>query len=216
MSCPFEFEPLPFSEWRGPYKPGRGTMTGLRVRWESIGAWFNGTWWPLVPTTGTRKLVQLVQSRWGGGRILLLPWGDVVKAPQGTPPSHIGRWRGSVAFMTPYGHFDIKERAIRLSPGDLWEAPHHIGLECIITERGGIFCEWDLLVPRGTETVRKELWRPNRDLAQGFREARPCDTRGRVHVLPGGVVVTVASSVDGWETRFVGMVDTEDALLADW
>ena len=90
----FEFTPYsqPFPEWHGPYSPARGDDWGFRVRGGllmTVVATEDGQEeWVVRQAEGAELLQQIVRSHWGGGRVLLLPNGLVVKPNPDESDSH--------------------------------------------------------------------------------------------------------------------------------
>lgn len=210
-----------FVRWMGPFSPARGTRKGLRFHYGRIGAWVDYGFWPLVQTSGVTELERVVLRRWGGGRVLLLPWGDVIKPLQAEDEVGkrvlIGKFSGPVVFELPDGsHLSLGD-AEGWDAGEPWPGPHHVGLECTIDTTGSLKCTWYHPTKWGRTSESQILWGADRRLAAGFRKARPGDDGGRVHVLPGGIVVTNAWIGGRWQARFVGRVDPRGvALRAGW
>ncbi|HXF52180.1 MAG TPA: hypothetical protein VNM43_10910 [Dehalococcoidia bacterium] len=176
-----------------------------------LGAWHHWQFWPLLETPGVRALRELVSTFWGGGRILLLPWGDVVKPLQDDQDIGkrvlIGHYSGSIVFDRPEGRPLELGVDTPTDPGAPWDGPHHVGLECTIDPTGTLACTWYHPSRLGWSGVRHRLWGPDSALARGFRKARPYHSGGRVHVLPGGIVVTMVQRGANWEARVVGRID---------
>src|SRR5688572_111880 len=107
----FRPESAAFPRWMGPFSPARGSYSGFRVRDGRLGTWVadddERAFWPVVVGPGARMLVQLVWEQWGGGRVLLLPNGFVVKPLQ--RDDHvgkrvlIGRVSGPIVLVRPDG-----------------------------------------------------------------------------------------------------------------
>jgi hypothetical protein len=217
MSIVFTAATRPYPRWFGPFSPSRGKYTSLRVRGGSLKAYFEEdnelADWDVQDSPGARSLVQTVAATWGGGRVLLLPTGHVIKPLQDEEEvgirEFIGRFSGSLIFERHDGGlFDLDDEADNLAPGDLWPGPKSIGLECIIKEGGILRCDWYHPADFGREEHREELLPASRNLYNMFRIARPGDATGRVHVLPNGTVTTTHQDPSGnWVTKFVIKLD---------
>lgn len=206
----------PFARWMGPYSPSRGTYYGFRVRDGDVGTWMDDRrgvreFLPLAPSSGARDLADLVLRHFGGGRILLLPFGLVIKplaeADEIGKRVVIGRFAGPVVVSGPNGRrFDFSAPG-RLKPGDPWQGPGTTGLECTLTTAGALECCWYHPSRYGREETRMQLVPPQASLLNGFRRARPGDSAGRVRVTANGLVTTNRQEYDGsWSRWYVGQV----------
>ena len=87
-----------------------------------------------------------VRGEWGGGRVLFLPNGFVVKPLQADNEvgkrALIGRFQGTfVLERRSQPEFDLgSPGAIRL--GDPWPGPTTTGLECALQADGSLVCTW--------------------------------------------------------------------------
>src|ERR1700730_17051381 len=103
-SFTFKTESTPFPRWLGPFSPARGTRSGFRFHQGLLGTWVSDdegmSFWPIVDSQGARDITILVRGEWGGGRVLFLPNGFVVKPLQADDEigqrALIGRWRGAI------------------------------------------------------------------------------------------------------------------------
>lgn len=214
----FEAERRPFPRWWGPFSPARGKYSGFRFHAGRLGTWVENQigreFWPLLESHGVKSIARLVLDHWGGGRVLLLPNGAVIKPLQGDfevgQRALIGRFGGPVVLERPEGGvFDLSTPG-RLSPGDPWPGPKTTGLECAILPDGSLECIWYHPSTLGRDTVREQLHGPDRQLASSFRRARPMDSGGRVRVTANGLVITNRQEQDGtWVSVFVGQITPE-------
>lgn len=214
----FQAERSPYPRWWGPFSPARGTYSGFRFHYRQIGTWVENEhgreFWPLVDSPGVRALARLVLDHWRGGRVLLLPNGLVIKPLQGNDEVGrrvlIGRFQGPVVLKRPEGGvFDLSNPG-KLAPGDPWPGPKTTGIECAIQPDGSLQCSWYHPTSWGRDEVREQLWGPERQLANGFRKARPQDSGGRVRVTANGHVITNRQESDGtWQALYVGRIAPE-------
>lgn len=212
---PFTFEPLnqPFPRWMGPFSPARGNHCGFRVRNGQLGVWVEDntgqTFWTLLKSG---QFVEFVQRHWGGGRILMLPNGFVVKPLQHDYDAGIraliGRWRGDIVIKKPNGQYFDLANPYGIGPGHPWPGPKTTGLECVIHQNGSLECHWSHPSPLGADIVTCDLSGPDPVLAAGFRKARPGDTGGRVRITACGHVITNRQERNGsWGSYYVGWID---------
>ena len=214
----FTFEPLarPFPRWKGPFSPGRGKRTGFRFHDGRFGTWVEGnskySFWAAADTPGERAVSSLVRSEWGGGRVLLLPNGYVVKPLQGDDEvgsrALIGRFLGSMVLEKPdHSTFDFASPG-RLRPGQQWPGPATTGLECEIRPDGALVCSWCHPTAWGRDEVSELIAGPDRTLATGFKAARPGEITGRVRVTANGHIITRRPGPDdSLKCFYVGYTD---------
>ena len=218
----FSFKPLkqPFPSWRGPFSPARGTQSGFRVHARRVGAWveeglYTRTFWPFVDSSDSCMLTNIVINNWGGGRLLFLPNGLIVKPLQNLDEVGrrvvIGSFSGSIQLIKPQGSiFDFANPG-NLKPGDWWPGPMTTGLECIIDETGTLTCTWYHPTPSGKEEITRQLRGPDPTLAAGFRKARPTDFAGRVRITSSGHIITNRQDRYGsWAAYYVGWINTRN------
>jgi len=212
MNFTFTPESEPYLRWKGPFSPSRGKYTSLRVRGGGLKAYFDSkdesASWELEKSAGIQSLVDTVTRVWGGGRVMLLPTGHVIKPLQDQEVGIrklIGRFTGPLIFRRhDGGSFDLDLETNRLAPGDLWHGIKNIGVECIIQEGGVLSCRWYHPTVYGKEEIRIELLHDSPERHIAFQKARQGDTYGRVHVLPNGAVITNHQTFLGeWEAKFV-------------
>ena len=215
MSITFTLFPKPFRRWWGPFSPARGRQSGFRFHQGRLGAWVDDGdgrgFWSVQQTSGARALQQAVLNEWGGGRLLLLPNGLVVKPLQGDDERGrrvlVGQISGDVVLEMPSGaRFNMAQPSI-LQPGSPWQGPTTTGLECVLQQNGSLSCTWYHPTEHGRDEETHVVSKAHAALAQGFRSARPGDTAGRVRVTANGHVITNKKAQGGcWETRYVGHV----------
>jgi len=213
----FTFDPFPrpFPRWMGPFSPARGTRSGFRFHEGRLGTWvgaaFGIGFWPVADGLGARTLAKLVREEWGGGRVLFLPNGFVVKPLQTDDEigkrALIGRFHGPIVFeRQSKSTFDLsKPGAIR--PGDLWTGPTTTGLECVMQADGSLSCSWYHPTRLGRDEVTQSLRGPDPSLATGFRAARSGDTGGRVRITANGHVITNRQENSTWLSVYIGWID---------
>ena len=207
----------------GPFSPARGTRSGFRFHQGRLGTWVvdqpDMSFWRLVDSQGARDITALVRKKWGGGRVLLLPNGFVVKPLQNDSEvglrALIGRVTGVIVLEKSDGSvFDLSKPGT-LSPGNPWLGPTTTGLECTLRTDGSLLCNWYHPTSLGRDEVSEVLLGPDHVLAAGFRAARPGSAVGRVRVTANGHVITNRQEPAGdWVTRYVGRINA--ALLKDW
>ena len=212
----FKAQDGPLPRWMGPFSPARGSKSGFRVRQDLLGTWVeNGSdlsFWNVVETRGARDIAVLVQERWGGGRVLFLPNGFVVKPLQDDTEVGrrvlIGRFSGAMKLELPGGlRFDLSDPGT-LRPGDRWPGPTRTGLESVISYDGSLSCTWYHPTQYGRDDVTHTLRGSDPLLAAAFRTARPGDTSGRVRLTANGHVITNRQGFDGtWVSIYIGWID---------
>jgi hypothetical protein len=221
-SFTFEAQARPFPRWMGPFSPARGTNSGFRFHGGKLGTWvgddFQREFWPIVDSPGSIALTNLVINRWGGGRVLLLPSGFVIKPLQKDSDvgkrEFLGKFSGSVVLKKPTGGvFDLSTPG-NLRPGDRWPGPKTTGLECAIGDSGALNCTWYHPIPLGREDVTKQLRGQDPSLIAGFRKCRP-SVGGRVRITASGHIITNRQLGGNWIAYYVGRIDPA-AWKADW
>jgi hypothetical protein len=165
---------------------------------------------------GRQSIIDVVRRHWDGGRILILPNGMVVKPHQTNEDDRVGRSligqiSGSLVVKRSSGTRCDLGSSLGLYAGDSWPGPSSGHLTCVISESGALKCSWYHPTDHGRDYVKCELRGADEDLAEGFREARPWDTCGRVQICYGGHVLTRTSR---GAVRYVGWIDPE--TLGDW
>ena len=212
----FAFGPAsdPLPRWLGPFSPARGTRADFRVVGGRLGVWveddFEISFWTVGSSPGISALESFVTRRWGGGRVLLLPDGKVIKPLQEDDEVGIrvlcGRFAGPLILEKPdETTFDFSGPG---QAGGAWLGPRTTGLECTLSANGSLSCTWYHPTPSGRETHSYTVVPANPSLAIGFRKARPRETTGRVRVTASGLVLTNYQYFDGaWATRYVGRID---------
>jgi hypothetical protein len=211
----FAVERRPFPRWWGPFSPARGIYSGFRFHRRRLGTWLQNEhgleFWPLLDSPGARSLARTVLDEWGGGRVLLLPNGLVIKPLQGDHEVGrrvlLGRFQGPVVLeRADGGVFDLSKPG-QIAPGAPWPGPKTTGLECAIQTDGSLACTWYHPTTMGRDEVRELLHGPDRSLATAFRSARPQHTGGRVRVTANGHVITNRQQLDGaWISLYVGRI----------
>lgn len=211
----FKAAQKPFARWMGPFSPARGTRSGFRVRRRQLGTWvaeeFDKEFWRARNSRGVTVLANLVTEDWGGGRVLLLPNGFVVKPLQEDDEVGIrvliGRFDGSLVLDQADGSaFDMGKPG-PLRPGDLWPGPATTGLECAIQPDGALYCSWYHPTSLGRDESHERLRGADAVLAAGLMAARPGDADGRVRITARGHIITMRQDEDGaWRSIYVGHV----------
>jgi len=222
MSFLFRPAARPFRRWMGPFSPARGTRSGFRFHGGRLGTWVEDRevrgFWSLKASPSVRALQKLVIDEWGGGRVLFLPNGYLVKPLQGDHErgkrSYIGRFSGRVMLERPDGsEFDLSSPGV--TPGRPWPGPKTTGLECYVDRAGSPVCSWYHPAEYGRDEIERRLASPDPILAEGFRLCRPGDIGGRVRITANGHVITNRQERDqSWTTLYVGWIDP--ASWGDW
>jgi hypothetical protein len=222
-SFTFKPEPGPFPRWMGPFSPSRGTRSGFRFHQGRLGTWVadesGRSFWPVVDSQGGRDIATLVRRKWGGGRVLFLPNGFVVKPLQENDEvgqrALIGHFHGPIVLETPgQSTFDFSKPG-NLRPRDLWPGPSTTGLECVIQTNGSLVCSWYHPTRFGRDEVSEPLRGPDRALAAGFGAAWPGAAGGRVRITANGYIITNRQeNNEGWASILVGSIDP--GSLNDW
>lgn len=215
----FEASDSSGSRWMGPFSPARGSKTGFRIHGGRLGTWHSNdeeqSFWFIRSNAAIRAIEQRVLSEWGGGRVLFLPSGLVIKPLPGPEEAglriYLGRFTGRIMLEPPDGKtFDLSNPGA-LEPGAAWPGPTTIGLECVMGIDGSLECTWYHPTATGREEVRASLRGPDPRLALGFQRARPGDGSGRVRITANGHVITNRRQHDGsWSCRYVGFVPATD------
>lgn len=215
-SFTFKSELEPFPRWMGPFSPARGKRSGFRFDRGRLGTWVNddfGTgFWPVVDSPGVREITALVTAKWGGGRLLFLPNGFVVKPLQDDLEVGlrvlIGRFDGAIVLERPgQSRFDLSNPGA-LDPGDPWPGPKTTGLECAIQSDGRLVCTWYHPSALGQDIVSEHLQGPDRSLEDGFRAARPGEAGGRIRITANGHIITNREEgFRNWRSLYVGWID---------
>jgi hypothetical protein len=220
----FLFQPAkrPFKRWMGPFSPARGTYSGFRFHDGRLGTWVEDDdirgFWSIADGTGVRALQKLVIDEWGGGRVLFLPNGYLVKPLQKDNErgqrAFIGRFEGRVVLERPDGaRFDLSAPGTKA--GRRWPGPQTTGLECYVGGEGVPTCTWYHPTEYGRDELEHPLAPRIPGLAAGFRACRPADTSGRIRITANGHVITNRQDGDGsWTTLYVGWINP--ASWDDW
>ena len=214
---PFLFQPFPtpFPQWMGPFSPARGKYTGFRISSGQVGTWVENQagreFWPFVDSPGSHALSQLVREHWGGGRILMLPNGHIIKPLQHDAEVGqrvlIGRFTGAVQLQRPHGGIFDMSAPGRLEAGDEWPGPKTTGIECMIQSDGSLQGKWYHPTDWGRDGVSEILCPPDGSLANGFSIGRQGDTVGRVRITANGHVITNRQEWNGvWVSIYVGQI----------
>lgn len=222
MSFLFRPAARPFKRWMGPFSPARGKYSGFRFHAGRLGTWVADdevrAFWSIVDSPGVRVLQRLVIEEWGGGRVLFLPNGYLVKPLQGDLErgrrALIGQFSGRIVLERPDGRpFDLSAPGI--SPGHEWPGPKTTGLECRVDGDGVPICSWYHPTEYGRDEIDRGLTHPVPGLAAGSRVCRPRDLGGRVRITANGHVITNRLESDGsWVALYVGWIDP--ASWGDW
>lgn len=204
----------PFRRWMGPFSPSRGDTYGFRVRNKTLGVWISSSFgmefWTAVGS-GAADLARHVAQHFGGGRVLLLPLGLVVKPLRDEEVGKralVGWFEGALRLMSEFGETIDMCEVDGLRPGEVWPGPTTTGLECVVTDAGALHCSWYHPAPYGREETRCQLRDADERLLAGFRRCRPNDVAGRVRLTMHGHVITNRQTPEGsWECLYVGWVD---------
>jgi len=212
----FEFRALshPFPRWFGPYSPACGTTSGLRIQLGVLGTYVTTPTgqqrWVAHQCAGVQQLQTLVVSRWGGGRVLLMPNGWVIKPdPTGNGIRWaIGRFSGPLILQRGDGTFFNMASPGALTPGMHWLGPDTTGLECTLDNTGAIQARSTIPTAFGEIITEIPLVPRDAQLARGLALARPGCGRARVRVTENGHVITKRDeAASGWTSVYVGFID---------
>jgi len=212
----------PSPRWLGPYSPARGVQHGLRFHRAELGVWSGDvsgkTYWTVGRNASVDRLSRTVIQTWGGGRLLFLPSGFIVKPLPGDDERGkrvvVGLFSGSLSVTTEEGdEFDFADPPDQ-RPGARWDGPNTLGLECVMESDGSVRCDWYHTDDFGRISDSVILSGPSAARARNFRSARPGEASGRVHVTPNGHVTTNAKVRGNWEARYVCHIDTDE--FEDW
>lgn len=233
----FQFTPYPapYPHWHGPYAVVLGQSNGMRVRRGAIEAHllrdgYRETW-VIDESPGARSLVAVVQAAYGGGRLLLLPNGAVIKPVPGCSDGErrlLGHWWGTLTLVSPLGQRICTTEANMLvqppngsprslRPGDPWPAPSTTGLRCRIDASGALFAKTWQASRWGRSEVEYPVTAPDRLLSLCYRMAGGHGSGGSVRLLEGGHVVMPNHSMDGGLARYVGYIPPSCLpSISDW
>lgn len=212
----------PFRRWMGVYSPARGTMFGYRFHHQKLGVWVTNEhgqeFWHFHQCPEIEALQDIVLSHWGGGRVLMLCGGPVIKPENNDDEVGIRRviaaFQGDAVLVKPDGSRFSFRIAHTLKPGASWPGPTTTGLECAIKSDGRLECSWYHPSDFGKETHRVILTGPSKTLFRGFVAARPGEFGGRVRVQMSGAVITnVQSHGPGgleWKSLYIGSIDPDE------
>ena len=212
-------EKEPFPSWMGPYSPARGRRSGFRITDGRLGAWMSSgdesMFCPAVDSDGVSALTHLVvNSRFGGGRVLFLPSGIVVKPLQDEQEVGlrvvIGRYEGGFKLQVENKTIDLSSNDF--VPGGEWPGPSTIGLECAIQPDGSLVTRWKHPTDYGNEEPNAKITPSNPTLLADFKKARPADTGGRVRVTVCGHAITNNLVGDAWKPYYLGKIETSQHL----
>lgn len=219
-SSVFTFMPLtePFPYWTGPYSPARGNTSGFRVRNGRLGVCVGSerNFRVVEESGGVLELAGLVRRNWGGGRVLFLPSGHVIKPLQEeverAQRKIIGHYSGGFGFSNNGVHLDFSPSS-NFTPGERWQGPTTIGLECTIEVGGGCLTTgWIEPAELSDEEHEVEIGR-DRCLASVFKRCRG-DTTGRVRITVGRHAITNKKVRGEWRCWYVGQADP--SLFIGW
>ncbi len=226
MSFEFTPRPHPFNRWWGPFSPSRGVHSGFRFLAGRLGTYVNTQhgrdFWTVRAGSGVAALEQLAVRRYGGGRVLLLANGLIIKPLQKDKEVGqrvlIGKFDGPVVLERPDGSTFDMHAIDGLSPGNIWNGPTTTGLEAVLNADGSVECFWYHPDELGQMTESEVLFPANAALAKTFQDVRRGDTAGRVRITANGHLITNRKiGWQHWECRYVGRVPVELwPHLEDW
>jgi len=214
----------PFARWWGPYSPARGTKRGFRFHDNQLGVWHDAgsglEFWTVQENAAVRGLTKLVLGEWGGGRLLFLPNGYIVKPLPGRDEDRckrvvLGTFAGPLVLESPAGdELDLSD-PWTAKPGDDWEGPSTIGLEVVMDERGALRCDWYHPDSSGRLDTWTQISGADASMVRGFRATRRIESAGRVHITPNGHIITNCNiGFDRWRCRYVGFLGPR--AIGDW
>ena len=220
MSFDFTPAPQPFPRWRGPYTPSKGNRSGFRFHRGKLGTWVGDAFWTVRRSRGVELLERVVRQRWGGGRVLLLPNGLVVKPLQEEDQrgirQYIGLIKGDVILVTPDGDEFTLRNPAGLRPGGAWRGPRSTGLSCVLQANGSLKCEWHHPDGYGSINQTVQLTSPNAAFANTFKALRGTPV-GAVRVTANGAVITSWQDRGQWKCHYIGHINVSEWLhLEEW
>jgi hypothetical protein len=220
MSFDFTPAPQPFPRWWGPYTPATGNHSGFRFHRGTLGTWVGDAFWTVRRSRGVELLERVVRQRWGGGRVLLLPNGLVVKPLQEQDQrgirEYIGLIKGDVILVTPDGDEFTLRNPVGLRPGGAWQGPRSTGLSCVLQANGSLKCEWHHPDGDGSINQTLQLTSPNAAFAKTFRALRGTPA-GAVRVTANGAVITSWQDRGQWKCHYIGHINfAEWPHLEEW
>lgn len=184
----FKQDRAPFAVWKGPFSPSRGRYRDYRVRHGCLIGFVSSPYGVTEVTaelSGAQSLASLVLSHWRGGRLLILPWGQVIKPyydGSETQRVKIGSWGGETG---PFTHL---WKSKRLRPGSPWPGVV-AGLACKVTGDGSVYNEFTVSDDLGGMQYTKLVLPPAAGVLEAFRAARPRDSSGRIQLLEDGAII---------------------------
>ena len=227
--------PAPHPKWHGPYSVVPGRSSGLRVRRGAIEAqlWRNGyaETWVIDDSKGNRSLIATVQATYGGGRLLLLPNGAVIKPVASSSEGErrlLGHWWGTLTLVSPLGQRICTTEANllvhprggtprSLRPGDPWPGPSTTGLRCRIDPSGALYAKTWHASRWGRTEVDASVSGTSRLLFTSYLLAGGHRSGGSVRLLEGGHVVMPSHDAGGGLARYVGYVPPSTLpTISDW
>lgn len=227
--------PAPHPKWHGPYSVVPGRSNGLRVRRGAIEAqlWRNGyaETWVIDDSLGNRSLIATVQATYGGGRLLLLPNGAVIKPVASSSEGErrlLGHWWGTLTLVSPLGQRICTTEANllvhprggtprSLRPGDPWPGPSTTGLRCRIDPSGALYAKTWHASRWGRTEVDASVSGTSRLLFTSYLLAGGHRSGGSVRLLEGGHVVMPSHDAGGGLARYVGYVPPSTLpTISDW
>lgn len=224
----FDFTPLPhpFPRWWGPFSPSRGVHSGFRFLAGRLGTYVNTPhgrdFWTVRTNSAVEALEQLAVRRYGGGRVLLLANGLVIKPLQNDAEVGqrvvIGKFKGPIVLERPGGSTFDMDSIGGLTAGAMWDGPTTTGLEAVLNANGSVECFWYHPDELGRVTESEILFPANADLANAFQRARGGDTVGRVRITANGHLITNRQvGWRQWKCLYVGRIPVEQwPHLEDW
>ena len=219
MSTSFTPMNLPFPMWLGPYSPRRGTYSGWRVNGGRLVAtvYSRGRQenWQAVEDDGIKALCRHVSWHFGGGRVLILPSGHVVKPDQeGWRQRYvIGSLCGIPRLHNASGGVFDMSGPKGISPGQMWPGPASTGIECVIRTKGQMTSNRVFDLGNGEEEEALQVVSSACHIWRAFREVRHANG-GRVRVTCLGVILTNHNHGSrhrpDWSTHYLGTIDLDD------
>ena len=214
----------PHPLWHGPYSPVPGRSNGLRVRRGTAEALLHrggySETWVIENSPGARALVESVYIAYGGGRLLLLPNGAVIKPSPWSNEGErrlVGSWSGRFTLVSPSGlRLCTSDPKIMVKPvgtprrlirsGDDWPGPSSQGLRCRIDPSGALFARTWHASHWGRTEVDFPIAPGDVMRALSYRLAGGHTSGGSVRLLEGGHLVMPTHDADGGLARYVGYV----------
>jgi len=211
----------PFHQWMGPYTPATGFTSGFRVLQNSLGCHevddSSQFFCTAEESPGVRYLIDHVRTHFGGGRVLFLPNGLVIKpCNRGYDVGRrvvIGEYSGDLRIFTSEGFRNFSDEQIQ-NPGTRWYGPQTIGLAIILEPRGCGYIKWNLSNRYYDEEHREPFDWIGSQVVESYQRVK--GRTGRVRISVNGHAFTKVEEGTRWQTYYLGIADSEFVNWQQW